>query len=199
MKAKLAICASGDGTNFEAIVQSARAGELQAEIVGLIVNRAAAGAVARATRLGVPVRVLSSKEFASRQAWDEAMVSQLKSWGADWIALAGYLALIGPQVLAVYPKRIVNTHPALLPKYGGEGMYGLKVHEAVIAAGEKVTGVTVHLIDEVYDRGLILKQAEMLIKPEDTAATLSERLKALENQIYPKILNDLLTGRLATG
>lgn len=124
------------------------------------------------------------------------MAAQLRKWGGEWVVLAGYLALVGPKVLHGYPKRIVNSHPALLPKFGGEGMYGDRVHAAVLQAGERETGITVHLIDEVYDRGAILAQARVEVLADDTPSALAARVKACESAFYPKVLNDLVTGRI---
>jgi len=196
MKAKLVVCASGEGTNFEAIVKAARSGGLQAEIAGLITNRSGIGAIQRADRLGIPHRVIRPKNFAIRSEWDHEMVRQMEAWGADWVVLAGFLALIGPEVLQRYPERVINSHPALLPKFGGEGMYGDRVHEAVLAAGESESGITIHTIDDQYDRGRILAQDRVPVLSTDTAATLSERVKAREAMLYPKVLNDLVTGRI---
>lgn len=199
MLAKIVVCASGEGTNFEAIVNACRAGKLQAEVAGLIVNRAGAGAVERAKKLGIPVHVQSLKSYSSREAWDAGMASLLRDLRTDWVVLAGFLALVGPQVLAAFPQRVVNSHPALLPKFGGAGMYGNFVHAAVLAAGEKETGITIHTIDEIYDRGQILAQEKVPVLPGDTEATLSARVKAREVLFYPKVLNDLVTGRITTG
>ncbi|MBX3020296.1 MAG: phosphoribosylglycinamide formyltransferase [Bdellovibrionales bacterium] len=199
MTSKLVICASGDGSNFEAIVRASRSGLLQAEVSGLIVNRGGIGVLERAERLKVPVAIISPKGFASREEWDAAMVARLRTWSADWVVLAGYLALVGPQVLTAYQHRIVNSHPALLPKFGGAGMYGDRVHAAVLAAGERETGITVHLIDEVYDRGAILAQERVAVLPGDTPELLAARVKTQETAFYPKVLNDLITGRITTG
>lgn len=199
MKAKLVVCASGDGSNFEAIVKATRDGALQAEVTGLIVNRGKIGVLDRAERLNVPRAILSPKDFPTRAEWDAAMAKRLQDWSADWVVLAGYLALIGPAVLAAFPGRIVNSHPALLPKFGGEGMYGDRVHEAVLQAGEPETGITIHTIDDVYDRGLILAQERVPVLPGDTPATLAARVKSRETAFYPKVLNDLITGRITTG
>lgn len=196
MSSRIVVCASGEGTNFEAIVNASRAGTLSAEVVGLITNRSDAGALERARRLRIPARVLSLKSFPSRPQWDQAMADQLTAWKADWVVLAGYLALIGPEVLSRFPARIVNSHPALLPRHGGPGMYGIKVHHAVLTAGDRESGVTVHLIDEHFDRGRILKQEKIAVLPEDTAQSLEARVKAVEVRLYPKVLNDLVTGRL---
>lgn len=192
----IVVCASGMGTNFEAIVRASREGRLQAEVRGLITNRGKVEALARAQRLGIPARILAPKTYPTREAWDVAMLEQLQEWKADWIVLAGYLALVGPRVLATYPQHVVNSHPALLPRYGGEGMYGDRVHEAVIHAGETETGVTVHLVDEVYDRGKILAQVRVPILASDSPGSLSDRVKEAEAAFYPKVLNDLVTGRI---
>lgn len=199
MHPKIVVCASGEGTNFEAIVRAAEDGSLKAQIAGLIVNRAGCGALKRAEKLKVHVTVLEPKNFPSREAWDSAMVQSLRSLKADWVALAGFLALVGPRVLSAFPQRVINSHPALLPKFGGAGMYGEFVHAAVIQAGERETGITVHTIDEIYDRGRILAQEKVPVEPGDTAAQLSERVKAREVRFYPKVLNDLVTGRITTG
>lgn len=198
MKPKIAVLASGEGTNFEAIAQAAHDGQLRADIVGLITNRGTAGALARAERLKIPSEVVSLKLFSTREAWDQAMVDQLKAWNAEWVVLAGFLALIGPKMLAGFPHRIVNSHPALLPKFGGTGMYGDNVHAAVLRAGERETGVTIHTIDAEYDRGKILAQERVKVLEGDTPATLSARVKAAEVALYPRVLNDLVTGQKTT-
>ncbi len=196
MPIRIVVCASGEGTNFEAIVNASRAGELQAEVVGLLTNRTGIGALERAANLGIPARVISLKSFPNRPQWDQAMADQLTAWNADWVVLAGYLALVGPEVLSRFPARIVNSHPALLPRHGGPGMYGTAVHQAVLTAGDRETGVTVHLIDEHFDRGRILKQERIAVIPGESAQSLEARVKALEVRLYPKVLNDLVTGRL---
>lgn len=195
MKAKLVVCASGEGTNFEAIVEATKTGVLDAQVVGLITNRSGIGAVDRAKRLGVPVQVLRPKEHTAEE-WDGAMTAQVLKWQADWIILAGFLARIGPQMLQHFPQRIVNSHPALLPKFGGHGMYGSKVHAAVLSSRVSETGVTIHTIDGEYDRGTILAQACVPVHSDDTVTTLEARVKALEVSFYPKVLNDLVTGRI---
>lgn len=199
MTPKIVVCASGEGTNFEAIVQASREGRLKAEIAGLIANRKGIGALERARQLGVRQKILNPRDYAARSDWDRDMVGQMEAWGADWIVLAGFLALIGPQVLERFPGRIVNSHPALLPKFGGEGMYGDRVHEAVLKAGEAETGITIHTIDSEYDRGVILAQERVRVESGDTTATLADRVKAREVLFYPKVLNDLVTGRIKAG
>jgi phosphoribosylglycinamide formyltransferase-1 len=199
MKARIVVCASGEGSNFEALVEAARSGRLAAEIVGLVTNRREIGAIRRAERLGVPVAVLAPKTFATPAEWDKAMAEQLGLWSADWVVLAGFLALVGPEVLRRFPRRVVNSHPALLPKFGGPGMYGDRVHAAVVAAGERESGVTIHVIDEIYDHGPILAQTKVEVLPDDTPERLAARVKSREVSFYPKVLNDLLTGRITSG
>jgi phosphoribosylglycinamide formyltransferase-1 len=196
MKARVVVCASGEGTGFESMVQASRQGELQAEIVGLITNRDAVGALQRAQRLQIPAQVITGKAYSNVPTWDRALAHQLQQWRADWVALAGFLALIGPEVLRSYPQRIVNSHPALLPKFGGPGMFGKHVHRAVVASGATESGVTIHLIDEQYDRGQILAQARVPVHPGDSPEALEQRVKASEVRFYPKVLNDLVTGRI---
>lgn len=196
MHNRIVVCASGEGTNFEAIVEATKNGGLNAQVAGLIASRSGIGALERAAKLGVPARVISLKSFPNRPQWDQEMVKQLEAWKADWVVLAGYLALVGPAVLSRYPARIVNSHPALLPRHGGAGMYGRAVHEAVITAGDRETGVTFHLIDEHFDQGRILDQQKIAVLPEDSAQSLEARVKALEVRLYPKVLNDLVTGKL---
>lgn len=195
MNSKIVVCASGEGSNFEALVESAREGRLKAEIVGLIVSRSGVGALARAERLGVPTAVISPKAFAKASDWDQAMVHQIQAWSGEWIALAGFLCRVGPQMLATFPKRIVNSHPSLLPDFGGPGMYGDRVHAAVLAAGRKETGITIHVIDGEYDRGQIVAQTRVEVREGDTPALLATRVKSHEVRFYPKVLNDLVTGQ----
>jgi phosphoribosylglycinamide formyltransferase-1 len=193
---KLAILASGEGTNFEAMVHAVRAGALQAEIVGLLTNRESCGAIDRAKKLKIPVEAITRGRFSSLELWDAALRDQLKKWQAEWVALAGFTGLIGPAVLKEFPNRVVNSHPSLLPKFGGKGMYGDKVHAAVIEASEVETGITIHLLNERFDEGPIVAQQRVPIAADDTTAQLAERVKTAERDFYPRVLQDLLTGRI---
>jgi len=199
MKQKIAVFASGSGSNFEAVVQASRSGALEAEIVGLLVNRPTAGAVVRAQKLGVPFAIVTPRDYTDRSLWDQAVLKTVQAWGAEWIVLAGFLTLIGPRLLAAYPDRIVNVHPALLPQFGGPGMFGARVHEAVIASGAQESGLTVHLVNAEYDRGRILHQARLKLNPGETAASLEKRIRELEHAEYPRIINNLVTGRITNG
>jgi phosphoribosylglycinamide formyltransferase-1 len=193
---KICIFASGDGSNFEAIVEAARSQRLYASVCGLIVNKHGIRALARAARLQIPAEVISRKDFGTAEDWNRALCKQAQAWQANWIVLAGFTGLIGSHLLQAYPNRIVNSHPSLLPKFGGKGMYGNNVHAAVVAAGEVESGITVHLLNERFDEGPILAQHRVALRPGDTAETLAERIKCEERKFYPEALQDLLTGRI---
>jgi phosphoribosylglycinamide formyltransferase-1 len=192
----IVIFASGQGSNFQALVEASKKGVLRANIVGLVTNRAGIPVLEKAKQLGVPCEVLDPKKFASRAAWDAAVVKTLQGWKADWVVLAGFLALVGPKVIQAFPERIVNVHPALLPKFGGPGMYGLKVHQAVMAARASESGITVHLVDLEYDRGRIVAQVKTSTSGIPNAEALADRIRELEHEHYPRVLNDLVWGRL---
>lgn len=175
----LAILASGSGSNAEAI---ARYFALNSSIrVSCIIsNRADAGVHLRAKNLSIPSYTYSNSEMRSGQL----PLATLREHGVDLVILAGYLCLITPPWLKAYPGRIINIHPALLPSYGGKGMYGHHVHEAVISAGESLSGITIHLVDEEYDHGRHLLQATCPVLAGDTAESLASRIHALEHRFY---------------
>lgn len=198
VKSKVAVLASGDGSNFEALVNATREGSLHADIVGLLTNRPGCGALARAERLKIPSAAIARAQFAHLEDWNLAIRDQLQKWQAEWIVLAGFTGLIGASILAAFPDKVVNSHPSLLPKFGGKGMYGNKVHAAVLEAKEAETGITVHLLNERFDEGPIVAQTTVIIEAGDTAESLAERVKTRERMFYPSVLQDLLTGRIKT-
>lgn len=193
---KIAILASGNGSNFEALVDAAKLGVLTADIVGLICNKPGALVLERANRLGVPNSVFEAKTYPDSAAWNRDMAVKLAQWQAEWVVLAGFTGLIGPALLEKFPSRVVNSHPSLLPKYGGKGMYGLRVHAAVIAGGEKESGISIHLLNERFDEGPIVAQTRVPVHAGDTADSLAERVKAAERTFYPRVLQELVTGRI---
>lgn len=193
MRARLVVMASGAGSTLEAMVLAAESGKLSAEVVGVILSRVELGAERIANEHGIESRVLDPRDFATSSAWDEAMLAQLQKWYPDWIALAGYTRKIGRRVLEEFAGRMINTHPSLLPRHGGQGMYGLKVHAAVLAANEKVSGVTIHFVEDEYDSGQILAQAEVAVMPNDSPETLAARVKAKEKILYVNTLEKLIT------
>lgn len=178
---RLAVCVSGRGSNLVALLD-ALAGATEAAVVLVLSNRADAPALARARERGIPAEALTSA--ADGAEW----VRRLTEHRVDLVVLAGYLKLVPAAVVAAFPERILNIHPALLPDFGGPGMYGHHVHEAVIASGARVSGATVHLVDEAYDRGRILAQARVPVRPDDSPATLAARVLAAEHRLLPAVV-----------
>jgi phosphoribosylglycinamide formyltransferase 1 len=192
----IAVFASGRGSNFQGILHAIDAGILPARVVVLISNKSDAGAVEIARAHNIPTRHLSKKMFSSEEAFADAMLEVLEENHTELIALAGYLKKIPARVIRQYRNRIVNIHPALLPLFGGEGMYGHRVHEAVIGHGEKVSGATVHLVDEEYDRGPIVLQEIVAIAPGETPDTLAAKVLKIEHEIFPLALKAFAEGRV---
>jgi phosphoribosylglycinamide formyltransferase 1 len=192
----IAIFASGRGSNFQAILSAIDSGFLPARITALISNRSDAGALDIARSRKIQASHLSQKMFPSEDALAEAMLNVLSLQKVELIVLAGYLKKIPLQVIRRYRNRIVNIHPALLPFFGGPGMYGHFVHEAVIASGMKVSGATVHLVDEEYDHGSIIIQKTVEIVQEDTADSLAAKILKIEHEIFPKALKAFIEGRI---
>lgn len=187
---RIAVLASGSGSNFEAIAASAAAGRLHAHIEGVLCNVAGAGVIARAERLGVPAFVLPSKGTADREAYDAALADRIEGLGAELVVLAGYMRLLSSPFIRRFHNRIVNIHPSLLPAFPG-----LKVHESVLAHGCKVSGCTVHFVDEGLDSGPIIAQASVPVLELDTPETLANRVHAAEHQLYPWALEQIARGR----
>ncbi len=185
----VAVFGSGRGSNFQAILHSIDAGRLPGVRIVLVVsNNSGAGILELARAHGIPGVHLSEKRFPDFPSFVDAMLGLLRDHGVTFIALAGYMKRVPPEVIAAYRGRIVNIHPALLPKFGGQGMYGIHVHEAVIAAHEQVSGATVHLVDEEYDRGSIVLQRTVPVLPDDTPETLAARVLTVEHELYPEAL-----------
>ncbi len=188
---RMAIFVSGNGTNCENLIRYFRH-SADVEVVLVLSNRADAFALTRAKRLGVATEVVARKDFAR----EEVLMPLLQSYGVDFIVLAGFLVIVPDFLLKAYQRRMVNLHPALLPKYGGKGMYGHHVHEAVKAAGETETGMTVHWVSEVCDGGEIIAQFRTPILPTDTADDIAEKEHALEQAHFPQVIDAILHGTL---
>ena len=182
----IAILASGEGTNAERIIRYF-AGHPTIKVVVVLTNKAEAGVIRRADSLGVPVEVLSAFAFCGGIA--AGLFHQLQ---IDFVVLAGFLLHIPDDMLEAYPQAIVNIHPSLLPKFGGKGMYGKHVHEAVLEAGEAESGITVHYINGNYDEGDVILQARCPVMPDDTPDTLAARVHELEYEHYPRVIEQLL-------
>lgn len=179
----IAIFASGSGSNAENIINYFRDSEAIA-IKIILTNNATAGVIERGRRLNVPVLVFGKKLFKN----SDEIVNILKSQKIDWVILAGFLWLIPENLIRVFPNRIINIHPALLPKYGGKGMWGHHVHEAVVANKEAKTGITIHYVNEEYDKGKIIFQAECEVKSGDSAEEVAYKVHQLEYEHFPRII-----------
>lgn len=193
---RLGFLASGRGSNMQAIIEACKNGKIKAEPVVVISNNATAGALEIARRESIPAFHLSNQTHPDPDLLDQAITETLQHHHADLVILAGYMKKIGPALLGAYRNRIINIHPSLLPKFGGQGMYGIHVHEAVLAAGEKTTGATVHLVEGEYDSGRILKQREVKVMPDDTPESLAARVLEAEHTLYADVLKDIIGGKI---
>ena len=193
---RIAIFASGGGSNAEAIIRAAYEGRLSSEVGLVVSNSADAGVLQKAKMLGVNYTTKDQRNFDSEESYISSLFSVLDENGIDFIALAGYLKLVQPELISKYKNKITNIHPALLPSFGGEGFYGKKVHEAVLEAGCKVSGVTIHLVSEAYDRGPIISQLTVPVLEDDNAELLAARVLKVEHQIYPEALQLFAEGRV---
>jgi len=183
---RLAVFASGTGTNARNLIRYFRE-HPKGRVIRVWTNNPQAGVIAKAREEGVPVTVFTREELRSGR-----VLKSLQAEGTDWILLAGFLWLVPAAYLEAYRNRIVNIHPALLPKYGGKGMYGHYVHEAVIRAGDRESGITIHYCNEKYDAGQVIAQYRCPVLPDDTPESLADRVHALEMQWYPKVVEGLL-------
>ncbi len=193
---RLGFLASHEGSNMQAIVDACKEGRLHAEPVVVISNNSGSGAMDRARREDIPAVHLSGATHPDPSDLDAAITRALEEHGVNLVILAGYMKLLGPQTLARYRGRILNIHPALLPKYGGRGLYGRKVHEAVLAAGDRVTGATIHLVDDRYDAGPILGQSQVPVLEGDDADTLAARVLETEHRLYVGTLQRIVQGEI---
>lgn len=193
MSRNIAIFASGNGTNAENIIKYF-SGNKDIKVKIVMANKTDAFVLERAHRLGIPTL------YINREQWADAthILTLLHEQQIDFIVLAGFLAHIPDALLHAYPNRIVNIHPSLLPKFGGKGMYGNKVHEAVVAAGETESGITIHYLNEHYDEGQIIAQYRCPVMPNDTPQDVATRVHALEYEYYPKVIEQLLIALPAT-
>ena len=188
---KIGVLASGGGTNLQSIIDKSLDGTLSADVVVVISNNSKAGALERARRHGIDTVHISSVTEGSQEAVDRKITEEMISRRVDLVVLAGYMKKIGPVLLKAYKGKILNIHPALLPKFGGKDMYGMHVHEAVITAGEKESGATVHIVDGKYDHGEILEQKRVPVYPDDTPETLQKRVLVKEHELFPETIQKM--------
>ena len=195
---KIAVFVSGGGTNLQAIIDNTKDGILKdIEIVLVLSSSKGAYALERAANNGIKSVVVSKKDFDSIEAWDDAVLAAVEESGAELIVLAGYLSLMGPKVVSKYSNRIINIHPALIPSFCGAGMYGIRPHQAALAKGVKVSGATVHFVNENYDEGPILLQKAIDVLPEDTPESLQKRImENCEWKILPQAIRLIADGKV---
>jgi phosphoribosylglycinamide formyltransferase-1 len=192
----LGFLASHRGSNMQAVIDACTAGRLPATPAVIISNNSQSGALARAIQEHIPHYHLSAKTHPLPEQLDRAIYQALQQHGVDLVILAGYMRQIGPETLAAFHGRIINIHPALLPKFGGKGMYGLNVHRAVLAAGEQETGVTIHLVDADYDTGPILAQCQVPVVAGDTAESLATRVLEQEHRFLVETIGHIISGEI---
>jgi phosphoribosylglycinamide formyltransferase-1 len=183
----ICIFASGAGTNAQKIIDHFRLSTV-GRVVLIVCNNPQAGVTHIAKKENIPVMIIEREKFFRGNAY----LDELKEEKIDWIILAGFLWKIPEAMIRAYPERIINLHPALLPKYGGKGMHGMRVHEAVISAGEKESGISVHYVNEDYDRGKLIFQATIKIEKEDTAESLAKKIQVLEHLEFPRVIEELI-------
>lgn len=188
----IVVFSSGSGSNFQSIINAISTGVLDATITGLITDRENIRAIERANNNNIPYSIVSPKNFDSKNEYELKLLKIINFYHANILVLAGYLKKIPSSVIDLFRNRILNIHPSLLPKYGGKGFYGIKVHEAVIQNGELESGCTVHLVNEIYDDGPILGQIKVPINSNDTPSDLAQKILAEEHRLYPQIISEFL-------
>ncbi|MBP3568166.1 MAG: phosphoribosylglycinamide formyltransferase [Lachnospiraceae bacterium] len=194
----IVVLVSGGGTNLQAIMDKIADGTvINTKIAAVISNNANAYALERAKNAGISAECISPKQFENRELFNEALLSGVKKYNPDLVVLAGFLVIIPPALIAEYRNRLINIHPSLIPSFCGTGYYGLKVHEAVLARGNKVTGATVHFVDEGTDTGPILLQKAVCVQQGDTAEVLQKRVMVeAEWEILPQAIDAIANGRV---
>jgi len=197
-KKRILIFASGRGSNAEAIHEATIDGRVNGTVVGVICDHADAQVLKRAERWGVPSTVLELKSFENKAAFNDAILEAAKSYQPDLICLAGYMRICGENLIHAFPNRIINIHPSLIPSFCGKGYYGLTVHEKALKRGVKVTGATVHFVDEVLDNGPIILQKAVMIEEGDTPEVLQRRvMEQAEWVILPKAIDLIANGKIS--
>lgn len=188
---RIAVLISGKGSNLQALIDACTAGQVQGQIVGVVSNRADAYGLQRAAEAAIPQAVLSNQTFATREAYDQALIELLDQWQPDLIVMAGFMRILTPEFIRHYAGRMLNIHPSLLPAYPG-----INTHAKALAAGDSVHGATVHFVTEDLDAGPIVLQAQVPIFADDDINALAERVQTQEHRIYPLTINWFCEGRL---
>lgn len=196
MSVRIAVLCSGGGTNLQALIDAQEAGQIDGEIVLVLSNASKAYALERARKHGIEAKFVSKKQAGSDEAFNDALLAELRRVGAELVVLAGYLPIVGAQVVRAYEHRIINIHPALIPSFCGPGMYGHHVHEAVLAYGAKISGATTHFVDEQVDHGGVIMQDSVPVLEDDTPDTLAARVLTVEHRILPESVRLFCAGKL---
>ena len=193
---RVVVCVSGGGTNLQAIIDAVADGTItNTELVGVISNNYGVRALERAKKAGIDARVVSPKDYENRVAFNEGLLAAIRAYKPDLIVLAGFLVVIPEAMIEEYENRIINIHPSLIPSFCGTGYYGLKVHEAALARGVKLTGATVHYVDKGTDTGPILLQKAVEVRPGDTPEILQRRvMEEAEWKLLPAAINMIANG-----
>lgn len=190
---RITVMISGSGTNLQAIIDAVEAGEIpRAKIVLVISNQASAYGLERAENHDIPTEIITDHDFADIKDREKAVIAALDNERTDLVVLAGYMKILPEAVIDAYEGRIINIHPALLPKFGGRGFYGLKVHQAVLDAGETETGVSIHYVTKEVDAGPIILQKKVEVRQSDTPEILAERVLEREHELYPQAIKKVI-------
>ena len=187
----IAVFASGSGSDMQSVIDACESGQINGKVVAVIASRPGIFALERAAKHNIPSKDFSVKEYGSPEAKDGAIGEYLRPMGIDLIVLAGYLSIVSKPLLDVYEGRIINIHPSLIPRHCGKGMYGLHVHESVLASGDKVSGCTVHFVDSGTDTGKIIRQVTVPVEEGDTPETLQARVLVQEHKLLPQVVAEL--------
>lgn len=193
---KIAVFASGRGSDFFAVLEQVKQGKIAAEVVCVISDHARPPVFDIARENNIPTHRVNRKQFSAAVDYAEYLLKLLRSYQTDMILLAGYLKLIPAPIVEYYRNAIINIHPALLPNFGGKGFYGEKVHQAVVESGVKITGVTIHFVDEHYDQGTVIIQEKVDVIPGDTPKTLGKRVLAVEHRLLPEVVRAYCAGNI---
>ena len=195
---RIAVLVSGGGTNLQALIDAQNNGILKSgQIVSVVSNKPGVYALQRAVQAGIPASVISSKECPTKEAFDEALLAHMRQHEIDIVVLAGFLVILGDEFVSEYKDRIINVHPSLIPSFCGDGFYGLKVHRAALDYGVKVTGATVHFVNEITDGGKIILQKPVYVQDGDTPETLQRRvMEEAEWQILPQAVEMVCAGEV---
>ena len=195
---KIGVLVSGGGTNLQALIDAENNGAIRhGKIVTVVSSKPGVYALERAKQAGIPAAVICKKDFADGAAYDKALCAHMQEQGVELIVLAGFLMILGDEILRVYKNKIINIHPSLIPSFCGDGFYGLKVHQAALDYGVKVTGATAHFVNEVTDGGRIILQKAVYVQNGDTSETLQKRvMEEAEWKILPEAVELFCTGKL---